>query len=225
MVALVSVETVLLVVLLVLVAGLLRSHAELLRRVGPAAERDPALPEPPATPRAGAALAASPLQGTTPRGEPVALSFGGPGATPTLLAFLTSGCGTCAGFWETLGDQRLPGVQTVIVTRGSDREQPARLASLAPQDVPVVMSSVAWEEYSVPGAPYFVLVDGHIRGEGVATGWPALASLVGDALADAGWSASSGAGPERAAQVEAKLAAAGIRPGDPSLYPGRVPAP
>ena len=35
MVAIVSVETVLLVVLLVLVAGLLRSHAEILRRLGP----------------------------------------------------------------------------------------------------------------------------------------------------------------------------------------------
>ncbi|MBV9193079.1 MAG: hypothetical protein JO168_02960, partial [Solirubrobacterales bacterium] len=35
-VALVAVETALLVVLVVLVAGLLRSHAELLRRVGPA---------------------------------------------------------------------------------------------------------------------------------------------------------------------------------------------
>jgi len=225
MAALVSVETVLLVVLLVLVAGLLRSHAELLRRVGPAPDRDPALPQPPAAPRAGAALGAAPLQGTTPQGEPVALSFAGPSATPTLLAFLTSGCGTCAGFWETLGEPRLPGVQTVIVTRGSDREQPARLGSLAPEGVPVVMSSAAWEDYSVPGAPYFVLVDGHIRGEGVATGWSALASLVGDALADAGWASQSARGPERAAQVEAKLAAGGIRPGDPSLYPGRVPAP
>jgi hypothetical protein len=43
MVALVAVETVLLVVLVVLVAGLLRSHAELLRRVGPAEALRPAL--------------------------------------------------------------------------------------------------------------------------------------------------------------------------------------
>ena len=35
MVALVSVETVLLVLLVLLVAGLLRSHAEILRRLGP----------------------------------------------------------------------------------------------------------------------------------------------------------------------------------------------
>ena len=35
MTALVSVETVLLVLLIVLVVGLLRSHAELLRRLGP----------------------------------------------------------------------------------------------------------------------------------------------------------------------------------------------
>src|SRR3954449_6848514 len=51
---LVAVETVLLALLVLLVAGLLRSHAEILRRLGPADESaapgasDPALPEPPA---------------------------------------------------------------------------------------------------------------------------------------------------------------------------------
>ena len=46
------------------------------------------------------------------------------------------------------------------------------------------MSSQAWADYEVPGAPYFVLVDGAMRGEGVATTWHALASLVGDAIED-----------------------------------------
>ena len=43
MTVLVSVETVLLVLLVVLVAGLLRSHAEILRRLGPPGEEGPRL--------------------------------------------------------------------------------------------------------------------------------------------------------------------------------------
>ena len=51
--AIVSVETVLLVLLIVLVAGLLRSHAEILRRLGPGdAETD--APRFPRRPRPGA---------------------------------------------------------------------------------------------------------------------------------------------------------------------------
>jgi hypothetical protein len=218
MTAIVSIETVLLVLLVVLVAGLLRSHAEILRRLGPAsadvAGAD-AVPPPPSAPRAAVAPAA--LTGTTPTGDPLTLSFEGAGSMPTLLAFLTSGCGTCQGFWETLGEPRLPpGVQTVIVARDSDREAPAKLRRLAPAGVPVVMSSEAWSDYAVPGAPYFVLVDGVVRGEGVATSWQALASLVSEAIEDG----HLDAGSRRARRVDDTLAAAGIGPGHPSLYPG-----
>ena len=221
-VALVSVETVLLVLLVVLVAGLLRSHAELLRRVesGGGSAPEPPLPRPPTTGRDPGETRAAALTGVSPHGDPVALSFEGAGAPPTLLAFLTSGCSTCAGFWEALGDRRVPGVQTVIVTHGSERERPALLRALAPASVAVVMSSAAWEDYRVPGAPYFVLVDGEIRGEGVATAWPALASLVRDAIDDA---REGGGGAARARGVDEALAAAGIHPGDPSLYPSRPP--
>jgi hypothetical protein len=221
--AIVSVETVLLVLLLVLVAGLLRSHAEILRRLGPVAE-DPAEPisPPPATERRPAGLRPAALTGATPGGEPLTLSFEGAGSMPTLLAFLTSGCGTCQGFWDTLGERRLPPqVQTVIVTHGSDRESPSRLRKLAPGGVPVVMSSQAWSDYGVPGSPYFVLVDGVVRGEGVATTWQALASLVGDAIEDEREAARLDGGSRRARRVDATLAAAGIGPEHPSLYPGR----
>ena len=81
MTALVSVETVLLVLLVVLVAGLLRSHAEILRRLGPAsdaqADAGAAVPEPPARARRVAELRAAPLVGTTPDGDPLTLSFDG----------------------------------------------------------------------------------------------------------------------------------------------------
>jgi hypothetical protein len=212
--ALVVAETVLLVLLVVLVAGLLRSHAEILRRLGPSSDGAPAPPSSAIERRPG--VAAPPVAGTTTDGDVVSLSFEGDSAAPTLLAFLSSGCATCARFWESLGERRLPvGVQTVIVTRGTEREQPARLRKLAPPGVPVVMSSAAWSEYGVPGAPYFVLVVGSIRGEGVATTWEALRSLVTDAIEDE--RVTSTAKPVR--DVDETLAAAGIHPDHPSLYP------
>lgn len=210
MTVLVAVETVLLVLVLILVAGLLRSHAELLRRLGTSPDAAGA----PAVPRRDPGEPAPAISGSTPAGDAVGLSFEGVTATPTLLAFLTTGCSTCAGFWDELGEHRLPaGVRTVIVTHGAEREQPARLQTLARQRVPVVMSSAAWEQYAVPGAPYFVLVDHSVRGEGVATTWRALTSLVADAIKDDELSV-----PRRG--VDETLAAAGIGPEHPSLYPG-----
>jgi hypothetical protein len=205
MVAIVSIETVLLVLLVVLVAALLRSHAEILRRLGPPGEgRAPGMPEPPAGIRTD--IEAPEIAGVTPTGDAINLSLNG---APTLLAFLSSGCTSCAPFWEALGEHRLPdGLQPLIVTRGPDREQRSKLRSLAPASVPVVMSSSAWETYAVPGSPYFVMVKGgEVRGEGVATTWDALSSLVGDAV-------------EEQRGVDERLAAAGIGPDHPSLFPG-----
>jgi hypothetical protein len=233
--AIVSVETVLLVILVVLVAGLLRSHAEILRRLGPPGS--PASPAStpdtsdasglgaPRAPERPAGAPAAPIAGITPDADAVALDLTAPGG-PTLLAFLSSGCSTCAGFWAGLEEARLPdGVRPVVVTRGADRERPARLRELAPRGVAVVMSSEAWADYAVPGSPYFVLVDGAIRGEGVATTWPALSSLVADAIAEAQDSevGSGSDGTARALTVEHTLAASGIGPDHPSLYPGGTP--
>jgi hypothetical protein len=226
MAALVAVETVLLVLLIVLVAGLLRSHAEILRRLGPEGA-GPRVIDPPAPERSAGRRAAPALAGVTPSGDAVALEFARSGEQLTLLAFLTSGCGTCAGFWETLAEPRLPrDVQTVIVTRGSERESPARVRALAPSEIPVVMSSEAWEAYEVAGAPYFVLVSDSILGEGMAATWQAVASLVSDAVAEersADPPAGVRGGELRARRMDETLAAAGIGPGHPSLYPGGRP--
>jgi hypothetical protein len=230
--AIVSVETVLLVILVVLVAGLLRSHAEILRRLGPAGSAGPATPTPVSAPARAperpAGAPAAPIAGATPDDDAIALDLAAPGG-PTLLAFLSTGCSTCAAFWAGLQEARLPaGVQPVVVTRGADRERVGRVRELAPPGVAVVMSSQAWADYAVPGSPYFVLVDGAIRGEGVATTWPALSSLVADAIADerdAGAGAGAGAGSDgtaRALTVERTLAASGIGPDHPSLYPGHT---
>jgi hypothetical protein len=217
-VAIVAVETFLLLLLVVLVAGLLRSHAELLRRLGPAdapRHADPA-------PRAGQPrnVAAPAIDGATPAGDAVSLAFSA--GEPTLLAFLTSGCATCAGFWDALGARRLLDVETVIVTHGPERELPAKLASLSPDGVPVVMSEDAWEDYGVPGAPYFVLVDGTIRGEGTSSTWQGLASLVGDAIAEQQAVTAIRVPDPRTRSLDETFMAAGIGPDHPSLRPGQT---
>jgi hypothetical protein len=222
MTILVAAETLLLIVLLALVAGLLRSHAEILRRLGPPAEESgdaSAVPEPPD--RAPADVAPD-VAGATLEGDAVKLSLA-PGAPSTLLAFLGSGCQSCGALWEALGDA--PDVagaaRVVVVTKDTSHESPSRLSELAPAGVPLVMSSAAWADYRVPGSPYFVLVDGPsglVRGEGAATGWDQIAALIRDAQHDAATGARTSSA--RAARAEQALSASGIGPGHPSLYPG-----
>ena len=159
----------------------------------------------------------------------------------TLLAFLSSGCGTCADFWRAFGDgegTRLPGRDTrlVIVTKGPEAESASAVGALAPVGVTTIMSSEAYDEYSVPANPYFILVDGpsgRVLGEGAAASWTQVSTLLGQAAADAGLaldgspltrSAPDGrmTGPERAARADGELRAAGIEPGHPSLYPDEL---
>jgi hypothetical protein len=215
--ALVAVETILLVLMAVLLIGLLRSHAEILRRLeGGADAAQAAAPLTLAQPRDDVPPAAD-VGGVTPAGDALQVSVGAPG-TRTLLAFLTSGCGVCAGFWEALragAAASIPGgARIVVVTRDPSMESPVKLRELAPPGLPVIMSAAAWEDYRVPLAPYFVLVDGDsgsIEGEGAAETWPQVASLLADAVADAD---DARTGQDR---VERELAAAGIAAGHPSL--------
>ena len=82
--AIVAVETVLLVLLVVLVAGLLRSHAEILRLLGESGDPARGAVPPPALPqRTGAELLPAQLTGSTPHGDAVALSFDGAASRPT----------------------------------------------------------------------------------------------------------------------------------------------
>jgi hypothetical protein len=250
-----------------LVAGLLRSHAEVVRALhhmgvdlspsGPgglqrSVDTPVAFPTPgpdirptPGRPAAGDVID---LAGTTPRGDAVNLAVTDV-RHDTLVAFLTSGCATCRGFWDTFraGPPAVPGgARLVAVTRGSEAESPAAVATLA-GEIPVVMSTAAWEHYDVPYAPYFVYISGpagRVMGEGVAAGWEEVRSLVANAVADGTTRLSepSGAGDppadgesfgrprsradrERDAAVDRQLEAAGIRPGDPRLHPQPVPDP
>lgn len=169
------------------------------------------------------------VAGVTPFDEAISVAVASP-RVDTLLAFLSAGCTTCARLWETTDDLdgwRLPDrTRIVVVTLGPGDESPARVRRIAPRGVPVVMSSEAWQDYRVPGAPYFIYVDGPgrtIRGEGSASSWREVASLLGDAHGD---SDPAVGGRAREARIDRELAAAGIVPGDGRLYhPPARPAP
>jgi hypothetical protein len=241
MIALVIVSTFVVLVLGILVAGLLRSHADILRALHDlgAGVGDPSTAPAVAAPvtftpsAASAALGVAPaVAGVTPTGDARAIAVDNSDDL-TLLGFLSSGCTGCAAFWDALqepGRLQLPDrTRVVIVTKGPDREIPAEVQAKATGRVPVVMSTDAWLDYQVPGSPFFVLVDGATGrkvGQGVASQVGQLAELVRRAEHDRGHAGStrgrgdaSLAGPAREAAADEVLAAAGILPGDPSLYP------
>jgi hypothetical protein len=240
-VALVIVSTFVVLVLGVLVAGLLRSHADILRSLhelgvgvgDPSATPGVAAPVTLSTPASSPALGPAPVvAGVTPTGDARAVAVDNSDDL-TLLAFLSSGCTGCATFWDALQDPgrlQLPDrTRVVIVTKGSDREVPSEVRARATGRVPVVMSTEAWVDYQVPGSPFFVLVDGATGrkvGQGVASQVGQLAELVRRAEHDRsaggsgrGRGGGSLDGPAREAAADEVLAAAGILPGDPSLYP------
>ena len=221
------IETIVLVLLTVLVAGLLRSHAEILRRLHAlGAGLDPDVPVPDPRLRtidlgtaagAGGFVRAADLDGRGLRDDALHVAVVG-ARHRTLLAFLSSGCLTCQGFWDVFAQSReldLPSdVRLVVVTKDAENESISALGALAPAGVTVVMSSRAWTDYDVPGSPYFVLVDGpagRVRGEGTGTNWEQVKNLLrqaGDDAEDDG----------REARIDRELSAHGIGPGDPSLY-------
>jgi hypothetical protein len=238
--------------LAVLVVGLLQSNAQVLRalhdqgihlghdgeRAGPTGSSTvapsrtaPGVPTPRST---GGLGGATNVTGSLPAGGDAQVAVVGVPHT-TLLAFLSSTCGTCQAFWEEFdahGGPTLPGQDTrlVIVTQDPEHEQVSSIVELAPPHVTTVMSTAAWEDHDVPVAPYFLLVDGpsgQVVGEGSGTSWPQVADLLTRALADRGITSAVGTtrrevlrgGPGRAERVDRTLAEAGIEPGHPSLYP------
>ncbi len=240
MTVVVTALTVVVLLLTAVVIGLLRSHGEMLRAFnelgvtfGHDAEHDhqttATLPNPQRKPSSGQPLHARDrvtegtgdgtvydISGTTPRGGALAVGLQNRNER-TLLAFLTSGCATCRNFWDAFrNDAALPRSvdRLVIVTKSNDEESPAALSNLAPRDHSVVMSSAAWDDYGVPVSPYFVLVDGAtgtIDGEGAASTWTQVGSLLSRAEADVE--------VENERRIDLDLRAAGISPNDPTLYP------
>lgn len=216
--ALIAIEAIVIVLLLVLVGGLLRSHAEILRQLdslGAGEQHEPFV----APPRP-AQLGAGPLRtlsGITPAGANASVALTG-SRGHTLLAFLSSTCTACSAFWQRSGSFGVDGVRPVIVTKGTEAESPAEIHRLCSLQQLTLMSSEAWEAFKVPATPYFALVEnqsGRIVGEGSAADWVRVEDMVRRALADVGLHRSTS---QRKADVDEELAAAGFEPGDPRLF-------
>lgn len=229
------------VLLSLLVAGLLRSHATILRQLhelgagdtdraglDPGAAVSPisrprtdgTVPEPQADLPDG--RRAVDVVGTGPRGDSIAVRTLDV-AHDTLLVFLSTGCTTCATFWADLAAPELPiGTRLVIVTRDPSEELPERVRDLAPPDATVVMSSATWEGLAVPGSPFVVQVhgpSGRVVGEGTAASWAQVLDLFLRADDDQRPAhRKAGADARRERTLDRVLLQAGIAPGDPSLY-------
>jgi hypothetical protein len=230
----VTLEAIAIGILAVLVAGLLRAYAAVLHRLhqldaGGAEARPPVPPVVQALTREEWSEAHD-IAGTTPYGESVVLRTVGTQHDSVLL-FLSSGCATCAGFWDDIaqpGHVLLPrGVRLVVVTQGLEYESEVSLRALAPDGVDVVLSSEAWSDYGVPGSPYVVLVDGttgRVRGEGTGQSWQQVAELLARGSGDAAYLtggpsiAKPSSDAQREAELDRELLAAGILPEDPRLY-------
>jgi thioredoxin-related protein len=223
MAALVIIEAVVIVMLVILVAGLLKSHAEILRRLdslGAAEDRaDAAQPRRAVT--TGIERAPSDhISGVAPDGSTVNVSLS-PGTGETLLAFLSTGCASCRVFWQELGDEPelpTPTTRPIVVTKGPASESPAKVVELAGPQTRVVMSDDIWDHFKVPVTPYFMLLDqgGHVVGEGSATNLERLRDLFRRSAADATPVRMSTRGREKF--TDDRLSESGVAPGDTSLY-------
>jgi len=240
--ALLIVETVILAVLCVLVAGLLRGYATVLRRLheldggalaGPPAFRTiSAIPEPATS--TGQRIEgrdewaeSHDIEGISLRGEIVSARTVGV-EQDTILAFLSSNCEGCTGFWHELaepGSWTTPaGSRLLVVTKGPEDESPSVLSQLCPDEVDLVMSSQAWADFDVPGSPYVVVADGRtgrVKGEGSGTSFSQVSGLIRQSVEDSGHPAmvtKPDADRRRERDIDRVLLSAGIGPQDPSLY-------
>jgi len=231
MLALVIAEGVVLLLLALLVAGLLRSHAEILRALHDLGAGVDSTDTPVRrTTAPGRAIedadnAAHDVVGKDLAGAAAAVSVVG-ARHDTLLAFLSTGCTTCQPFWDTFraGSSLPDDTRLLVVVQEAESE--SRLRELAPPDLEVVASDAAWDAYEVPGSPHFVHVDGpsgRVTGEGTGPDWPAVLALFTQAKADRVARASTTNPPtdvewrDNPSRIDAELQSAGIATGHPSL--------
>ena len=212
MTVLLILQSVVLVLLCILVAGLLRSYATVLQRLHeldggaqPAPTAPPPFrtasgvvaPAPPESRRASTTATdrdewgpAHDLTGTGLTGEVISIRTVGTDFD-TVLVFLSSGCAGCAGFWDDLAHRREAALvgsgRLLVVTKGPEAESVGLLSELCPPGVDLVMSTSGWTDYAVPGSPYVVVVDGpsgRVKGEGSGTSLTQVSGLVHQSLMD-----------------------------------------
>lgn len=235
MTVIVILEGVILLVLCVLVVGLLRAYATVLKRLhqldgGAAITSAPPFRtiddiQPPTAQglelsETRTAVAAD-VAGMTLDGEVVAMRTTNVDHD-TVLVFLSSGCAGCTGFWEDFAHRREPtGARVLIITKSAEDESVSLLRELAPPTTDLIMSTQAWTDYDIPGSPYVVVVDGptgRIKGEGSGTSLTQVSGLIRQAFGDSAAMAKPRKDAQRETDADRALLAAGIGPGHPSLY-------
>jgi hypothetical protein len=201
-----------------LVAGLLRSHAEILRALHDlGADLDPR-GNPPVS--SGTRVASLRSEGTAhdisgQRLDGSAAAVGVVGAQhDSVLAFLSTGCTTCQSFWSALRDGATAAGDTRVLVVVQDEDSVSKLRELAGPDLDVIASSRAWLDYGVPGSPHIVHVHGptgRVVGEGTGHSWEQVMDLLAQ---------GNEGTPDRdnAARIDHELAAVGIGPDHPSLH-------
>lgn len=243
MTTLVLIETVILALLCVLVAGLLRAYGTVLRRLhqldggGTGPREFDLLPMTANRVKEVEVTQFGPahdVAGETLSGELVSARVVGV-EQDTLLLFLSSSCASCESFWTDLGRPgaiHLPaGTRLLVVAQSPADEQVELLQAMAPSGLDVILSSESWRDYEVPGSPHVVYVDGRsgrIRGEGTGQSLRQVAELLARSTGDVGFVTGAPARKpsrdrEQEAAVDRELLANGILPGDPRLYGGDQP--
>ena len=220
MVVLVTLLAVAVGLLSLLVAGLLRSHAEILRSLhelgvdlDPGASTSAAAGMVPAPRRVSGGTVAD-VSGQDPAGAPQHLAVTGV-AHSTLLAFLSSTCLTCRDFWDAFGDPSLVvpnDARVIVVTRGVEAESPGAVRKLASPLVHTVMSTEAWQRLQRAGRAVL-----HPRRRPSWHGGRRRHRHHVGAGAEP--DRAGGRRQQRAPNRRRATCAAGIEPGDPSLYP------
>lgn len=216
-----------------LVVSLLRTQAEILRRLNNLGIRlDEDESSAPMTLRTHPSrTSTSDISGVNPKGEPVVKSLQ-IGDDPILLAFLSTTCTSCSEFWNALDSDSMvfheARYRVLVVTLGPSEESPTRALKLSGAGVDVVMSSKAWEAFDVPGAPYFAVVDTvsqEVIGEGTAVDMSSLTTFLRDAAGDRRWDQSKmrdRTDSDRERIIDDELRRAGLHPGDPRLHHDRI---
>lgn len=108
----------------------------------------------------------------------------------TVLLFLSSGCSGCAVFFADLAARTValpPAARLLVVAHDAAEESVSLLRELCPPGIDLVLSGRAWSDYGVPGSPYVMVVDGRrgrVVGEGTGTSLRQVATLIRQAVGD-----------------------------------------
>jgi hypothetical protein len=96
------------------------------------------------------------IRGETPAGDPVEV---GVARGLTTLVFLTSDCVECQALWRGVADENATKASVVLVTPDPSTQSRRALEALVPAGQVALMSSDAWHDYGVTGAPWCVVVE------------------------------------------------------------------